>query len=628
MQILLGRYTPSHVVRYIVEKSVGPLIANKTPEQIQRIRIIDPACGSGTFLIAALEKLSQACIEYYLANPEQHNPRSVYKDHNGDLRLTSEFKKRLAVNCIYGVDIDPQAVEVAEMSLYLKILEGETKSSLRTQKTLFPDETFLPDLSRNLKVGNSLVQTDVRKLLPDDDVDSVRPLSWSEAFPEIMRRGGFDAVIGNPPYDVLEKERREASWPHDIFREYLDKVSRLDAAKGGKLNLFRFFLVQALQLARPTGRIGMIVPMSILADISCKQTRLAFLESVDALDVDAFPQKDNKNYRIFYEAKLSTTILTCAKREPSRNKPNPKISLRVFPRNSFMDNPKFAELTRSELSTLDPEVMPIPICEQKAWELAQRLHRSNAVIRLGGLEGITVTRGEINQTVYRKYITKDPNHMRLLKGVEVGPYRIHSTLSQGELEWFDVEKFRKSHDMPAQVSVRRIATQRITGVDEKKRVVATMAGPNWFFADSTNSVVVTEACTYAPEYILALLNSALFQWRFKISSTNNNVGTNELVGLPVRLIELDDRSDKESYNLIVSSAKAALRSGKRAEEAISERAREAAEGTLVEAVRAIDEEISKLYALTDEDVQVVQSASIVPDVAPLGGAAWAVPIWD
>jgi Alw26I/Eco31I/Esp3I family type II restriction m6 adenine DNA methyltransferase len=424
---------------------------------------------------------------------------------------------------------------------------------------------------------------------------------------------------------VIEKDRGEASWPHDLFREYLNKTSRLDTAKGGKLNLFRFFLVQALQLSKPRGRIGMIMPMSILADISCKETRAAFLDNTSGLEIDAFPQKDNRNHRVFYEAKLSTAILTAPKKQDGRQKIDTKISLRVFPRNSFMDNPKYAELKRSELSTLDPDTMPIPICDQKAWNLAQRLSRSNAVSRLGEIEGISVNRGEINQTIFRKFITSNPEHARLLKGAEIGQYRIKTQLSQGEVEWFDAEKYRKAHSVPPQVSARRIATQRITGVDERLRIVATMAGPDWFFADSTNSILVSKGCLYAPEYVLALLNSKLFQWRFKITSTNNNVGTNELNSLPVRDIHSEDATDKKSYDLIVSSVKTALRSGSSAEESKSERSQKSAELAMLDAVRIIDEEIAKLYGLTDEEIEVVESASIVPQAASLGEAAWAVP---
>lgn len=168
--------------------------------------------------------------------------------------------------------------------------------------------------------------------------------------------------------------------------------------------------------------------------------------------------------------------------------------------------------------------------------------------------------------------------------------------------------------------------QRITGVDERRRVVATVAGPDWFFADSTNSVVIAQECPYALEYILALLNSKLFQWRFNVTSTNNNVGTNELSGLPVRDVQRDDKDDMESYNVIVSAVRGALRAGEKQERAISERAKQSAESSLRETIDLIDTEISKLYGLTHDEIEIVEAASIVPEAAPIGDAAWVVPI--
>ncbi len=123
-------------------------------------RIPDSRSGlrSGTFLIRALEKLFQAHVHYYHLNPDKRDGKSVYIDLHGDLKLTSELKKRIAKECIFGVDIDRQAVEVSEMSIYLKILEGETQSTLGRQRVLFPNETFLPDLSRNIHVGTACWQ--------------------------------------------------------------------------------------------------------------------------------------------------------------------------------------------------------------------------------------------------------------------------------------------------------------------------------------------------------------------------------------------------------------------------------------------------------------------------------------
>jgi type I restriction-modification system DNA methylase subunit len=310
-------YTPQHIVDAIVNSTLVIHLTEVHGNSIASVKIIDPACGSGSFLIRAFDKLCQRILEEYTAD-RQRWQRHVFRDANGDIQLTSEYKRRLVVNCIFGVDIDSQAIQVAEMSLYLKILENETTDTLKAQRILFPDETFLPDLRGNLKVGNSLVDTDALDILSSrSDVHTLHAFSWSRAFSVFKAQQGFDIVIGNPPYDVVEKDRKESSWPHDLFREYLDGTERLDAAKGGKLNLYRFFLIQALALARPGGYIGMIVPMSVLGDVTCKSTRLNFLDACANVHIAAFPQKDDRNNRVFYDAKLSTCVLTSSKLDES-----------------------------------------------------------------------------------------------------------------------------------------------------------------------------------------------------------------------------------------------------------------------------------------------------------------------
>lgn len=599
-------YTPEHIVAHIVDGALAPLLEGRTPEQMRRIRVLDPACGSGTFLIRALEKLFQAHIHYYHLNVDKRDGRSVNLDAHGDLKLTSELKKRIAKDCIFGVDIDRQAVEVSEMSIYLKILEGETQSTLGRQRLLFPNETFLPDLSGNIHVGNSLLGTDAYALLPAAlRIVEARPFSWETAFPEVHARGWFDAVIGNPPYDVIEKERGAASWPHDVFRAYLAKTDRLDAAKGGKLNLFRFFLIQSLQLVRHNGYLGMIVPMALLADFSCKATRLSVLDQLDELNARAFPQKDIRQHRVFYDAKLSTVIVGGRKRTSSRRRHNPPIGLHVYPRASFDDPSQDVVMRRSELAAIDPLGLPIAITDQVSWELAKKLHQLNSVARLDGIEGIRITRGEINQTIYRTFITDNPRHSKLLKGVEVSAYAIHRTLSQGRVEWFDRARYEQAHRTPDAVGIRRIATQRITGVDEKHRIVATLSEPDWYFADSTNSVVVAPTCGLSPEYILACLNSRLLQWRFQLTSSNNNVGTNELAALPIKLLDLGDAGEARTHAAIVAQVAHLIQLGVQLNANPSVKIRADATQRFREVRSGLDRMIETIYSLTADETALV-----------------------
>ena len=120
------------------------------------------------------------------------------------IRLTTAKKKEILLNNIFGVDIDAQAVEVTKLSLLLKVLEGESKETIGSQLALF-QERVLPDLGQNIKCGNSLIGYDYYEGRNDGGADDeeryrVNAFDWKGAFPQVFTQGGFDAVIGNPPY--------------------------------------------------------------------------------------------------------------------------------------------------------------------------------------------------------------------------------------------------------------------------------------------------------------------------------------------------------------------------------------------------------------------------------------------
>ena len=315
-------YTPTYIVDYIVENTVGKLLEGKKPGPrggASRLKIVDPACGSGSFLIGAYEYLLDWHRDRYLEDgPDKHRDR-LYEGAGGEWHLTIDEKKRILLNNIYGVDIDPQAVEVTKLSLLLKVLEGESEQSLQTQLRMF-QERALPDLRENIKCGNSLIGPDFYEneqmvLLDDEEHYRINVFDWQNNFPQVFDGddSGFDAVIGNPPYDVLEKERGAASWPHSLLTDYVRLRPEYKQAIGGKLNLFRFFVVRSIDLIREGGQFGMIVPLALLGDKSTAQTRRHLMLSTKEIAADCFPQKDDPKRRIFHDAKLSTTIISSKK---------------------------------------------------------------------------------------------------------------------------------------------------------------------------------------------------------------------------------------------------------------------------------------------------------------------------
>ena len=194
----------------LVKNTVGKLLEDKTPKQIENLKILDPACGSGSFLLGAYTYLLNYIRDWYAANDPAKYTKQIYQGRGGQWFLTIAEKKRILLNNIFGLDIDTQAVEVTKLSLLLKVLEGENSQTLENQYRLF-HERALPDLANNIKCGNSLIGPDFfddkdPDSLDEEQIQKINAFDWKKEFPQIFKakNPGFDAVIGNPPYIPIE----------------------------------------------------------------------------------------------------------------------------------------------------------------------------------------------------------------------------------------------------------------------------------------------------------------------------------------------------------------------------------------------------------------------------------------
>jgi len=285
-------YTPQYIVDYIVKNTVGKLVEAKTPEQISKLKIVDPACGSGSFLLGAYQYLLNYHKDFYsekgkLSKGKKDNPLTP------EGNLTTAKKKEILLNNIYGVDLDFNAVEVTKLSLLLKCMEGETMASIANQMKMF-NERVLPTLDNNIKSGNSLVDFDFYEGQLDFGNDKrIKPFSWQKAFPEVFVKrtpnyqhelkdqfnkvvattkkaedllskiskasepiasygsDGFDCVIGNPPY-----VRQELLTD---FKEYFQRKYKV---YHGTADLYSYFFERGMALLREGGCLELLWPIS------------------------------------------------------------------------------------------------------------------------------------------------------------------------------------------------------------------------------------------------------------------------------------------------------------------------------------------------------------------------------
>jgi hypothetical protein len=263
-------YTPAYIVDYIVKQTVGKLLegASVGIKEIRRekdgkikrlrvralsrsLRILDPACGSGSFLLGAYQLLLDWYRDYYM----NHDPERwaatkgppIYQAGTRGWRLTLAERKRILLDHIFGVDIDPQAVEVTKLSLLLRVLEGEKNL------VLFHNERALPDLAANIKCGNSLIGPDFYKgqqstMFGEEDQYRINAFDWQAEFPEAFQDGGFDAVIGNPPYVR-----------HEMIGESKAYLEGHYSSFHGGADLYVYFIEKCLTLLSAGACLGIIV---------------------------------------------------------------------------------------------------------------------------------------------------------------------------------------------------------------------------------------------------------------------------------------------------------------------------------------------------------------------------------
>jgi type I restriction-modification system DNA methylase subunit len=335
-------YTPSYIVDYIVKSTVGKLLDGKSPKEASDLRILDPACGSGSFLIGAYQYILDWHLDWYKSNlvpilnagqrltsKEVQNllPAPIEKpDKNAGAKsrriwerasvatlpieqradewhLRTAERKRILLNNIHGVDIDTQAVEVTKLSLLLKVLEGENNATI-ADLTMYSDERALPDLGTNIKCGNSLIGWDIQKEIPDltqAELVRINPFTWEEEFKELFAQGGFDVVIGNPPYLRIQglQEHHGVSINY-IARHYQSAIKRFD--------FYLLFIEKGFKLLNSSGKLGFICPHKFVNSDFGSGLRNFLIDNTAIDSIISFG-----NNLIFKQASTYTCILLLSK---------------------------------------------------------------------------------------------------------------------------------------------------------------------------------------------------------------------------------------------------------------------------------------------------------------------------
>jgi hypothetical protein len=304
-------YTPTHIVRAIVSDSLGRVLQNRSVTEVAgqnkssttkaKLTILDPACGSGSFLIEAYQYLLDWYLEAYIkSGPKKHARGSAPKLFDAgrdDWRLTIAEKRRILLDHIFGIDIDPQAVEVTKLSLLMKVLEGEKNDRLAAQMNLF-NIRALPDLGDNVVCGNTLIDRDIYGAdlfsITSEQEKHLNPLDWASFKKAATGGKGFDAIIGNPPYVLLQDKNRDV-----LFESYVEV--KYTTARF-KLDTYALFIERSLGFLAHSGVLSFIVPSNFLTNNHAVELRKMLIKDGHLSHILNF------SGRVFRKASVDTCI--------------------------------------------------------------------------------------------------------------------------------------------------------------------------------------------------------------------------------------------------------------------------------------------------------------------------------
>ncbi|WP_412070591.1 Eco57I restriction-modification methylase domain-containing protein [Rubrivirga sp. IMCC43871] len=292
--------TPPPLADAVVARTLDPLLAGRGPADLAELRICDPACGSGSFLLSAYEHLLDHYLRWYAERPADGANRT-YTDATGALRLTVAERQRILTTHLYGVDKDPQAVEAAKFSLLLKVLEGQPPEAVDAHVN---GSRALPDLRANVRHGNSLVDGRFYEYDPSAASNAellarVAPFDWAGGFPEVEVAGGFDAIVGNPPYIRIQNMVQYAPEEVEYFRS---DVSPFTTADRSNFDEYYLFIERSLDLLRDGGRLGFIVPHKFMTIAAGKALRKRLTEGAHLRDIAHFGTHQLFTGRLTYTA--------------------------------------------------------------------------------------------------------------------------------------------------------------------------------------------------------------------------------------------------------------------------------------------------------------------------------------
>ena len=610
-------YTPEYIVDYIVKNTVGKKIEGLTPEEIKKIKIVDPACGSGSFLLGAYSYILDYHARWYSENKKEKVCKNdYYINKDGELKVNLEKRGDILRNNIFGVDIDKEATEVAIMSLYLKMLDDGFDKGERD--LFFIKGHVLPDMTNNVKCGNSLIGTDYFEGKLDFDIDEmkeIKPFDWDKEFADIFKNGGFDCVIGNPPYFSLSSFNNNTHNYLKRIYEVYDKSS----------DIYCLFFEISIKISREHGRIGLITSSQWLQTNYGKILRLYFVKVSNPKLLINFG-----GVKIFQEATVDTTILIIDK-----EKCDNKLEACHFKKDYVVDSNIDDYINRNKLliTVLDSDKWIIADnslykLKDKIQKKGQLLKNLNVKINYGIKSGLNEA-FIIDLETKNRLCKEDPKSIDIIKpilrGRDIHRYCInyanlflivsknginvqkdHPAIYQHFCKFSELIKKRSDQgenwwNLRACSYYEQFNEEKLIYPETTVRRSEFYYDTDGFYIDKTAFMIVGQNL----KFLNGILSSKLMEWylesELRLLGKNSIQYSKQFIEqIPIAVHDISE------HNQIVALVDQMLQTQKDSRNAKSEADKKLYEQKISMIDKKIDELVYKLYGLTEEEIRIVE----------------------
>jgi hypothetical protein len=581
-------YTPSYIVDYIIQNTIGKQIENKTPKEVSKLTFADISCGSGSFLIGIFDHLIQYHQNYYFKHPaEAEKEGCLYDEESATWKLSLHQKKQILLNNVYGVDIDHQATEVAQMSLLLKLLEHENLFTTSKQQSLFVADKILPTLSENIKSGNSLIGKDVvfqgkMKFDNYEEELKINPFDFEPAFPKVFKNGGFDAIVGNPPYyKITDKQQLDYFETKYKYQNY-------------QKDLYLLFLERFKDLIKNKGLMGVIIPNTWLQSITFRNIRVFLVTNYNWKKILHIAEH-------IFDAVVDTHVLIFEKS---------KIDAKNITVIEKYEKGIFSHYQQIEQNNIPKNGDVINILASEAeFHLFEKINKSSNI-----LSNLSSIFNGVKPFEKGKGVPKQTDEIMKLK-----PYVIENQDKPNNGNWLPLmrgslmNRYLNTWKDSWILYGNNLAAPRdskIFEVDEKiiirqtgDRIIATIIGKDIICRDNLH-ILISKSVSHF--FILGVINSKLIDFYYYQMNPERGEVLAQVKKMHVEQLPIPKNYTKDQEQKMITLVEQMLESKKREKEATSDREKEYIADHIKSLDYQIDNLVYEMYGFSDEERVVLE----------------------